>query len=296
MKQIVSALIAFARRRHKMKRRIPIALLTIAAFASNLVAGQFSPVQANQMMWRVLFALAPVALASANARADQLRFESGEKRVALVELFTSEGCSSCPPAERTLSKLTTHPSLWKTFVPVAFHVNYWDNLGWKDRLASVEFTQRQRTYASSWRSDTVYTPEFVLNGHEWQWAGADTLARESNETPGLLTVSENDARNFIVTFTSTRPMTGDVTSHLALLGFGVTSDVARGENAGRRLTHDFVALVHHESRLQGSPLHAEFKLNENSSESQRRALVAWVNVDGDPTPIQATGGWLMQPR
>src|SRR5713101_6658813 len=134
--------------------------------------------QTNHIIWRILFALASIVLASAIARADQLKFESGEKRVALVELFTSEGCSSCPPAERTLSKLTTHPSLWKTFVPVAFHVNYWDNLGWKDRLASVEFTQRKHTYASGWGSDTVYTPEFVLNGREWQWAGrGHTLAR-----------------------------------------------------------------------------------------------------------------------
>src|SRR5260370_2265266 len=93
---------------------------------------------------------------------------------------------------------------------------------------------------------------------------------------------------------STKPMTGDATAHLALLGFGVTSDVARGENAGRKLTHDFVALVHHESRLQGSPLRAEFKLNEKSSESQRRALVAWLNVAHDPTTIQPTGGWLTQ--
>jgi hypothetical protein len=248
----------------------------------------------NQIKWRILFAIAPAALAFASARADQLRFESGEKRVAFVELFTSEGCSSCPPAERTLSKLTTHPSLWKTFVPVAFHVNYWDNLGWKDRLASVEFTQRQHTYASGWRSDTVYTPEFVLNGREWQWSGADTLAHESNETPGLLTVSENGARNFAVTFTSAKPMPGQVMAHVALLGFGVTSDVARGENAGCKLTHDFVALWHHESKPQGSPLRAEFKLDENGSESQRRALVAWVSIGGDPTPIQATGGWLNQ--
>ena len=134
----------------------------------------------NQINWRIVLMLAAVSMPFSNARADQLRFESGEKRVAVVELFTSEGCSSCPPAERTFSKLATHPSLWKTFVPVAFHVNYWDNLGWKDRLASVEFTQRQHTYASAWRADTVYTPEFVLNGREWQWSGADTLSRESN--------------------------------------------------------------------------------------------------------------------
>lgn len=250
--------------------------------------------QMYHIMWRILFAVASIVLLSGTARADQLRFESGEKRVAFVELFTSEGCSSCPPAERTLSKLTTHPSLWKTFVPVAFHINYWDNLGWKDRLASLEFTQRQRTYASGWRSGTVYTPEFVLNGREWQWAGADTLARESNERPGVFKVSQNGPGNFIVTFASTQPMTGDLTAHITLLGFGVTSDVARGENAGHKLTHDFVALSHHESKLQGSPLRAEFKLDETSSESQRRALVAWVSIGNNPTPIQAAGDWLTQ--
>jgi hypothetical protein len=252
--------------------------------------------QTNHIIWRILFTLASIVLASVIARGDQLRFESGEKRVAFVELFTSEGCSSCPPAERTLSKLTTHPALWKTFVPVAFHVNYWDNLGWKDRLASIEFTQRQHIYASSWRSDTVYTPEFVLNGREWQWAGADMLAHESKETPGVLTVSQDDPRNFIVIFASAQPTTGDLIAHVALLGFGVTSDVARGENAGHKLTHDFVALSHRESKLQGLPLRAEFKLDENTNESQRRALVAWVSVGGDPTPIQATGGWLTHSR
>jgi len=87
----------------------------------------------NQIMWRMLLVLAAVCMAFENTRADQLRFESCEKRVALVELFTSEGCTSCPPAERTFSKLATNPALWKTFVPIALHVNYWDNLGWKDR-------------------------------------------------------------------------------------------------------------------------------------------------------------------
>jgi hypothetical protein len=91
-------------------------------------------------------------------------------------------------------------------------------------------------------------------------------------------------------------MTGDLTAHVAILGFGVTSDVARGENAGHKLTHDFVALSHYESKLQGSPLRAEFKLDENNSESQRHALVAWVSVGGDLSPVQATGGWLTQSR
>jgi hypothetical protein len=249
----------------------------------------------NQFISQILLVLAAGVVAFGSARADQLRFESGEKRVAFVELFTSEGCSSCPPAERTLSTLITHPSLWKTFVPVAFHVNYWDNLGWKDRLASVEFTQRQHTYASGWNSDTVYTPEFVLNGREWRWSGADTLAHQSSETPGVLSVLQNRVGdNFVVTFNSTKPMTGHPIAHVALIGFGLTSDVARGENAGRKLRHDFVALAHHEAELQGSPLRAELKLDENRADSHPRAIAAWVSIGNDPTPIQATGGWISQ--
>jgi hypothetical protein len=238
-----------------------------------------------------------VAVTSSSVGADQLRFDSGEERVSFVELFTSEGCSSCPPAERTFSTLRTHPSLWKTFVPVAFHVNYWDNLGWKDRLASVEFTQRQHTYAAGRRSGTVYTPEFVLNGREWQWSGADTLARQSGETSGVLTVLQNrGGDDFVVTFTSTNPMRGQAIAHLALLGFAITSDVTQGENAGRKLTHDFVALAHHEAAMQGSPLRAELKLHKDSSDAHPRAIAAWVSLGSDPTPIQATGGWISQSR
>lgn len=76
-----------------------------------------------------------------------------------------------------------------------------------------------------------------------------------------------------------------------LLGFGVT-DVARGENAGRKLTHDFVVLAHHQSPLQGSSPRTESKPEENSGGPDSRALAAWVSIGSDPTPIQATGGWL----
>jgi hypothetical protein len=251
----------------------------------------------NPTTRQILLMLAAVALTSGSIRADRLCFDSGEKRVSFVELFTSEGCSSCPPAERRLSTLRTHPSLWKTFVPIAFHVNYWDNLGWKDRLASVGFTQRQHTYASAWGSSTVYTPEFVLNGREWQWSDADALARQSGEKPGVLTVVQKGVGdNFVVTFTSAKPMRGQLIAHLALIGFAITSDVTRGENAGTKLTHDFVALAHREAALQGSPLRAELELDEDTGDLHPRAIAAWVSVGSDPTPIQATGGWISQAR
>ena len=102
------------------------------------------------------------------AFAGDLAFQSGPKKVQLLELFTSEGCSSCPPAEASFSRLVNDPRLWHEFVPVAFHVDYWDGLGWKDPFASFEWTKRQQTYAEKWKAESVYTPAFVLDGREWR--------------------------------------------------------------------------------------------------------------------------------
>src|SRR5437763_15009832 len=78
--------------------------------------------------------------------------ESGPQRAHLIELFTSQGCSSCPPAEAWLSKLKSEPRLWKEFVPIAFHVDYWDRLGWRDPFASKDWTARQYQYSANWKS------------------------------------------------------------------------------------------------------------------------------------------------
>src|ERR1700747_379835 len=87
-----------------------------------------------------------------------VRFESGPAQVSLLELYTSEGCSSCPPAEAWLGGPSSNGALWKAVVPVAFHVDYWDNLGWKDEFSSRDFTQRQRHYAANWGPGAASTP------------------------------------------------------------------------------------------------------------------------------------------
>jgi len=91
--------------------------------------------------------VALVTLTSAHA---ETTFQSGPQRVALLEVYTSEGCSSCPPAESWLSEFKNQARLWKEIVPVAFHVDYWDGLGWKDRFAKEEYTSRQRAYSENW--------------------------------------------------------------------------------------------------------------------------------------------------
>src|SRR6059036_3501 len=110
------------------------------------------------------FTLIVLAMTAAiTASAAETTFEVGPQRAQLLELYTSEGCSSCPPAEAWLSKLKDAPGLWRDFVPIAFHVDYWDSLGWKDPFAIKAYSERQRDYAASWRSRSVYTPGFVLD-------------------------------------------------------------------------------------------------------------------------------------
>src|SRR5438477_8950450 len=110
-------------------------------------------------------------------------FESGPQKVHLIELFTSQGCSSCPPAEAWLSKLKSEPRLWKDFVPLAFHVDYWDHLGWRDPFAAKEWTARQYEYSAKWKNESVYTPGFVLDGREWS---DRSVPAPSNDKPGVL--------------------------------------------------------------------------------------------------------------
>ena len=221
------------------------------------------------------------------ARAGDSVFESGPSKVHLLELFTSEGCSSCPPAEAWFSKLKQNPGLWRDFVPVAFHVDYWDHLGWRDPFSSKEWTFRQQTYATRWRADGVYTPGFVLDGNEER---AQELPGKSRDIIGTLRlkISGGDALiSFQLAKSEMRPF--DV--YLARLGFALGSDVAAGENRGRKLTHDFVVIS-----LQRAPLPAgvtESKLAiDKARVGKTGALAAWITYGREATPIQATGGWL----
>lgn len=242
----------------------------------------------------VLFTLKAMTLQAA----DKVEFQSGVNRTAVVELYTSEGCSSCPPAEAWLSKLKSAPGLWRDFVPVAFHVDYWDDLGWRDVWAKREFTARQRTYASVWGSDTIYTPGMVLNGKEWRnWRGEDSVQTDKRESSGVLTVRSMDGKKWLVEFEPEKRLKGHMVVTVVLLGSEFKSDVKAGENSGRTLKHDFVALKWEQTALsqKEGKLVAEVELPvEMASQKDRLAIAAWVSVSGRPEPVQATGGWLRQ--
>jgi hypothetical protein len=225
--------------------------------------------------------------------ADPQVFSSGEARTALLELYSAEGCSSCPPAEGWVSELKKNPDLWKWVVPVVFHVDYWNYLGWADRFAWRDFTARQHRYAEAWKSRSVYTPGFVLNGREWRgWLEHKPLPRD--EAPvGKLTITLRDATHADVTFAATDNAPKKLQVELALLGGNLESDVLRGENKGLKLRHDFVVLHLATAPLvmDGYPFTASFILPQKTS-APPLALAAWVVSDPAQPPLQATGGWL----
>jgi hypothetical protein len=204
----------------------------------------------------------------------------------LLELYTSEGCSSCPPAEERFSSLKANPALWKEVVPVAFHVDYWDNLGWPDRFASPAYTQRQQGYAREWATGSIYTPEFVLDGQEFRAAEIPAPSGSG----GNLVVILDSARALTVQYQPATPAPGTLwEAHIALLGAGLTTEVRAGENGGRRLRHDFVALA-----LLSLPLRAGTNaaaLTLPPAKDGEKAIAAWITRADQSAPLQAAGGW-----
>lgn len=241
--------------------------------------------------WRGWAAAALLLMPVSFALAQPVTFGSGPRRTDLLELYTSEGCSSCPPAEDWLAGRREDRGLWRDFVPLAFHVNYWDRLGWRDRFAVAAYTDRQRSYAAAWGARTIYTPGFVRAGSEWRPGTPPPAAA----TGGRLAV-EVEGPRVTIRYEPLGP--GRYLAFVALLGGGLQSDVKRGENAGRRLHHEFLVLGLNQGELNGAgeggePTHMlSLDLPTTSETPARRALAVWITRVEGILPLQATGGWL----
>lgn len=182
--------------------------------------------------WPLLAAVS-LALASTAAEAAACRAEAGAAAPLVVELYTSEGCSSCPPADRWLSGLKGQPGV----LALAFHVDYWDRLGWPDRFASRAATERQYRLAEVSRSAQVYTPQVVVDGADWRrWPDLPargqaspvklTLEREGQQVTARVAALEGDGRR--------------LGGYWAVVEDGHASCVTGGENRGETLRHDHV--------------------------------------------------------
>lgn len=234
--------------------------------------------------------LMPTTVMLPSAAADT-RLHSGDQQVLLLELYTSEGCSSCPPADRWLSRLKEDERLWTHIVPVAFHVDYWNRLGWKDRFSEAAWSKRQYDYAAAGLARSVYTPGFFANGQEWRgWFRDRALPGPTNPAPGRLALEIGNG-SITASYESVQALSGGLILHLALLGMNQSTQVRSGENQGRRLEHDFVVLELLSRPAAASDKPLQWRLPV-SGLHRAEAIAAWVTTADSPRPLQAVGGWL----
>jgi hypothetical protein len=206
--------------------------------------------------------------------------QSSAQPPALVELFTSEGCSSCPPADRWLSTLKGSSDV----IALAFHVNYWDRLGWPDRFATPANTERQHQLARTSGSSYVYTPQVLLNGRDWRdWGGgAPTRLLAS---PVALTLT----REGQTVTARVGPGGGRLAGYWAVLEDGHSSRVRAGENAGATLKHDHVVTLYKpvDAWVAGDPAKQWTLALPQATAGVSRRVVFVVTDPATQRPLQA---------
>ena len=181
------------------------------------------------------------------ALATECSAKSGATTVPLLELYTSEGCSSCPPADQWLSSLQLdHHKL----TPLAFHVDYWNDIGWRDRFSKPEYSSRQRNIAVFTGTGYIYTPQFVFNGHDFRKTNETRLNQAINASHqhiaranlSLNAISQPNGEIVLqATATAVNPADNkNADIFVAIYENKLSSLVNAGENSGRQLKHDYV--------------------------------------------------------
>jgi len=219
------------------------------------------------------------------AALSDIHLESSNQKTHLLQLYTSEGCSSCPPADEWLSSQLSNPELFKTFIPMAFHVDYWNYIGWVDPFANSEFSKRQRLFKSQKIIKSVYTPGLIYANNEfWQWFSGD---RDLTLTPvkaKKLTVDITNAK-LSVNYESDET---DLVVNVAYLKMNQKSDVIRGENKGRKFSHDFVVIEFEQFRYTPK-ITKKFNFLNDKNES---AIAIWITKANRLESLQAVGSFL----
>ena len=226
--------------------------------------------------------VASLALLSLPAFAATCEVTAGVRPPTVVELYTSQGCSSCPPADRWLSGLKNQPGV----IALGFHVNYWNHLGWKDPFATPQTTERQRQIKEAIRGQYVYTPQVVLNGEDhrgWRGQRADQLpALKAPDVPGLRLVRSGQQVTAQIGAGKGSAMLG---GYWAVLQDDQRSAVTRGENAGETLRNDHVVRLYQPVAPWAAQQAKQHTLSLSGVTGQRVVFVV-TQADG-LKPVQA---------
>ena len=211
---------------------------------------------------------------------------SATPRPAIVELYTSEGCSSCPPAEAMIEQLARQPGV----LPLAFHVDYWDQLGWRDRFSMKEATQRQNDLAKALGLSTIGTPQIVVDGRNAVWGvDADNLSRALKAPRAEVPLSIERNEHDLIVRTPAREH-GEVYD-VYVIGYlpQAVTHIGRGENAGRTLTE--VNVVRYIRKIgQSSSAAGEWKLPLGSLPTDASRVVVLLQKPGHGAIVGAQTG------
>lgn len=189
---------------------------------------------------------------SAAAVENQCRWKSPSHVVMLAELFTSQGCSSCPPADRWLSREMKKPGQEQHILPLSFHVDYWDYIGWKDPYANPQFTQRQYSHRQAGNTSVIYTPQYILAGKEWRnWGrpgdvGVAIQEHANKLAPVVIDVSldrlspSKVSLRVNTSWVNSEDLGANGRLYVSVYEDRLVQHVSSGENKGDTLRHDGV--------------------------------------------------------
>ena len=190
-----------------------------------------------------VFALSLLTISFSTSKLKE-QVKKNQDGFALVELFTSEGCSSCPPADAVLEEVQKKYSD-KSILILGYHVDYWDKLGWKDIFSKAEFTERQNYYADVFHLNTIYTPQVIVNGKK-EFIGSNknklisSIDEQLDEKPAMfikLKATQNTSGKIDVSFSANENDSRNDQLILLLVQKMATNKIGRGENEGRTLHH-----------------------------------------------------------
>ncbi|MEU1591206.1 DUF1223 domain-containing protein [Micromonospora sp. NPDC005710] len=215
---------------------------------------------------------------------------------AVVEMFTSQGCNSCPPAEELLSEIERDARVrGQNVFALGFHVDYWDDLGWPDQFADAAYTARQEAYARAFGTRGLYTPQMVVNGSV-EFVGSDrrraadaimsAVGSTAAATQVTLSVANLGNDRVMVDYRTERPPER-ATLHVAVVERDLTSDIARGENAGRTLRQDNVVRAFRSVGLDTGRGQVELATPPDL-DARNASVVGYVQEDGDRAIVGAT--------
>jgi len=263
------------------------------------------------MNWRLILALCACAVAvvliarmstdsTQGGEGEKARVEDGQESdapFAVVELFTSEGCSSCPPADALLGEILQEAQKNRRRIfGLAFHVDYWNRLGWTDPYSDVAFSRRQQAYAHAMKNDRVYTPQMIVNGGA-EFVGSDrsrsrasidaALKKPARAAVKLQQEKPSAANSVALTYVVTRAGKGTVLN-VAVVEGGAIRQVKQGENGGHTLRHENVVRAFQTVRLdEAGKGSVEMKLPANLVR-QKASVIAYVQEADTRAVLGAT--------